>query len=260
MVQNRTQVEVQRDARSSTAVIPWKNLSGEEIPAHAVVHMRGQFESGSASGRKPNAKYGLFFVNGSKPIASGKMSESMLWDRPRSVLVDGLVAVGQEVGPVIDQWYMSSTGVGFRVVHQPVNGVATVIPAASEKAAPDDAGCGCECVEEYDLIIQQDDPTAPPIRTVRRWSVEYKEPVVLVFGQYTVTMPAGVYSMAWRQSSSDWFLDVGDYLTVTDGTGADVTSSVILDGTLTLSLPAPGEQSELQLCVSLDTPVTPPGY
>lgn len=259
----KTAVEVQRDARLATAVVPWKNQADAEVPAFAVVHMRDPVDSGAAIAKKPNAAYGLFFANGPVPVAAGKMGESLLWDRPRRVLVQGSPSVGQEVGPVPGQWWMATSGAGFRVVHQGDGNLATVVQVTSGKAPPTSSGepgCVCECTDAYDLIIEQQDPLSPPIRTVRRWSVSYPNGVDVQFGQYLVMLPPGQYLLIWKFAEGNWSLDVGDSLVVTDEEGNDVTSSAVVDGLLTLSLPLPGSQSELKLCVDFTPPTTPPGY
>lgn len=105
----------------------WLNTSGETIPAYGVIQLRANYTSGYNQASKPDDTQGLFFANGAVPVLSTKKGESLLWNRPRRVKVEGSPAVGTQVGPVADSWAMSEEGVGFYVMHQPVDGVATVV-------------------------------------------------------------------------------------------------------------------------------------
>lgn len=117
-VSNRSRVDL-------SAVIPWINDAGAEIPAYGVVQLRDNYDTTSHA-KKPNDAAGLFFVNGPVPIASTKHGESLVWNRPRAVLLDSS-PVGREVGPVEDSWQMTSEGTGFRVLKQAVGGVGSVV-------------------------------------------------------------------------------------------------------------------------------------
>ena len=116
-----------RTARNIGDSIPWKNVAGATIPAYGVVQFRTSFADSKSQASKPNAGTGLFFANGPVDVASGKAGESLLWNRPRLVLLDADADVGDEVGPVADSWEMTLAGTGFRVIHQPVGGVGTVV-------------------------------------------------------------------------------------------------------------------------------------
>lgn len=105
----------------------WTNVSGETIPAYGVVQLRTNFSSGYNQASKPNAGTGLFYANGAAPVLATKKGESLLWNRPRLVKVDGSPTVGDTVGPVSGSWSMSDEGTGFCVIHQPVDGVAAVV-------------------------------------------------------------------------------------------------------------------------------------
>jgi hypothetical protein len=120
---NRAQVDL-------SSVVPWENVSGEEIPAYGVVQLRTNFSTDSKAS-KPNATSGLFFVNGPAPVAASGRGESHVWDKPRRVLTDGTLQVGDEIGPVPGQWYMSTEGSGWRVLHQPVSSIAVVVQIGS---------------------------------------------------------------------------------------------------------------------------------
>jgi len=118
--------EQNRSAVDLSAVIPWVNDAGEEIPAYGVVQLRTDYDTTSHAS-KPDSTAGLFFVNGPVPIASTKHGESLVWNRPRVVLLDAAAAVGDEVGPVADSWQMTTVGSGFRVLKQASAGVGVVV-------------------------------------------------------------------------------------------------------------------------------------
>lgn len=109
-----------------SATVPWENTSGETVPAFGVVQLRSNFSTTSKAS-KPNAGTGLFFANGPVTVAASAFGESLVWNKPRKVLVSGTLSVGDEVGPVDGQWYMSAEGAGWRVLHQPVSNVAVVL-------------------------------------------------------------------------------------------------------------------------------------
>jgi len=116
-----------RSAIDMSAVIPWTNESGETIPAYGVVQLRTDYSSGSQAS-KPDGTEGLFFVNGMVSVAAEAKGESRVWSLPQAVLLEGSLHVGDEVGPVSDQWYMDTSGTGFRVLLQPNgDGVGVVV-------------------------------------------------------------------------------------------------------------------------------------
>lgn len=107
-------------------VARWLNTAGEVIPAHGVVQLKANFSAGFSQASKPDGDDGLFFVNGFVDVADTAKGESLLWNRPRLVLLTGAPVVGTEVGPVSGSWAMADTGTGFRVMHQAVGGVGAV--------------------------------------------------------------------------------------------------------------------------------------
>lgn len=109
--------------------VRWLNVSGATVPAYGVVQFRSNFLSGYNQAEKPDSPTGLFFVNGPVDVLNGGYGESLLFHKPRLVLVSGSPTVGDTVGPSADSWEMSDTGEGFKVMHQPVSGVAAVISA-----------------------------------------------------------------------------------------------------------------------------------
>lgn len=145
-----------RSAIDLSAVIPWTNESGETIPAYGVVQLRTNFD-GSSKASKPNAADGLFYASGMISVASTKAGESLTWDRPRPVLINGTVTVGDEVGPVSGQWYMDVTGGGFKVVRQPTGGVGVVVQTSSCKRL--------QVLMREDLFAAVDTKTDPSMAT-----------------------------------------------------------------------------------------------
>lgn len=115
-----------RTARNIGDSVPWKNVSGSTIPAYGVVQFRTNVADGLSQADKPNGSTGLFFSNGPVDVAANKAGESLLWNRPRLVLLDSAAEVGDVVGPVASSWEMSASGSGFVVIHQAVYGVGTV--------------------------------------------------------------------------------------------------------------------------------------
>lgn len=111
-------VKSNRSSVDLSATIPWVNDSGEEIPAYGVVQLKTDFDTTSHAS-KPDGTDGLFFVSGFAPVVAGGKGESLVWNRPRPVLLEAGVAVGDEVGPVEDEWKMTPEGTGFRVLRQP---------------------------------------------------------------------------------------------------------------------------------------------
>lgn len=118
-LQNRSAVDL-------SAAVPWVNDAGEEIPAYGVVQLRTDYDTKSHAS-KPNSTEGLFFVNGPVPVASTKHGESLVWNRPRTVLLDAAAGVGDIVGPVSGSWAMSTSGTGFRVLRQATGGRGVVV-------------------------------------------------------------------------------------------------------------------------------------
>jgi hypothetical protein len=152
-VPNRSRIDRSR-------VVPWENIAGEEIPAFGVVQLKDNHTTVSQAS-KPNSGDGLFFTNGHVPVADTKRGESFLWSHPQRVLLDGSVTVGDEVGPVSDQWYMSTEGTGFRVILQPTDGVGTVERVGGGSASShkiwftiDDVLCPlADYVDEVTLVV-----------------------------------------------------------------------------------------------------------
>ena len=114
-----------RSRIDQSGYLPWQNMSGEEVPAFAVIQLKTNFD-GTSKATKPDEFSGLFYTSGPVPVPATKFGESLLWHKPQRVLIDGEVTVGDEVGPVENQWYMSDEGSGFRVLRQPTGGVGIV--------------------------------------------------------------------------------------------------------------------------------------
>jgi hypothetical protein len=120
-----------RSAVDLSAVVPWKNESGETIPAYGVVQLRTNYDTTNkvSKATKPDSTEGLFYVNGMVSVEATKQGESFVWNRPRVVLLDGNPTVGDTVGPVEGQWYMSTDGTGFKVLRQAEEGRGVVVQA-----------------------------------------------------------------------------------------------------------------------------------
>lgn len=114
-----------RPTSSRKNVLRWVNTDVGAVPAYGVVQLKDNFASGYSQASKPSSGSGLFFANG--PVPVGSLGESLLWNYPQRVLLDGSPTVGDEVGPSEDSWSMSAGGTGFRVIHQPVGGVGSVV-------------------------------------------------------------------------------------------------------------------------------------
>lgn len=119
-------------------VIPWINASGETIPAYGVVQFRENLVANMSQAKKPDSTEGLFFVNGPVAVASGKYGESLLWTRPREVLMPAGINVGDEVGPTASSWQMSLAGSGFRVLRESDSGLGRgiVVPVGQGSSGP----------------------------------------------------------------------------------------------------------------------------
>lgn len=148
---NRDQTQ-NRSAVDLSAVVPWVNDSGEEIPAYGVIQLRTDYDTTSHA-TKPNGTDGLFLVNGPVPVASTKDGESLVWNRPRVVLLDASASVGDEVGPVDGSWSMTPDGTGFRVLKQAESGKGVVVQVGGGGGASlwgivtERIGCGVYTIE-----------------------------------------------------------------------------------------------------------------
>jgi hypothetical protein len=137
-------------------VVPWLNVSGESIPAHAVIQLRTNFASGLSQASKPDSSSGIFFTNGPASVGVDGKGESLLWNRPRRVMVNETLAVGDEVGPVEGSWEMTTGGSGFRVIHQDDSGIATVLSVGGGKLEL-----------FHGVIVEQCDPTCSTYKVQR---------------------------------------------------------------------------------------------
>ena len=101
--------------------IQWLNSSGEEVPPFGVVRLFSHdTETEQYQADKPNDSAGPYFVNGPVAIGSNGYSASGMWNLPRRCLLDSAsYAVGDTVGPVDGEWFMSSQGSGWVVLRPP---------------------------------------------------------------------------------------------------------------------------------------------
>lgn len=116
-----------RGASDLSDLAKWLNVSGSTIPAYGVVQFKANFAAGYNQASKSNGESGLYFVNGPVDVPNGAHGESLIWNHSRLVLISGDPDVGEVVGPTAGSWEMSSSGVGFIVLHQPVDGIGAVV-------------------------------------------------------------------------------------------------------------------------------------
>lgn len=102
--------------------IRWKNLAAESVPAYGVVRLTG-YDGTDREHQiaKPDGSPSLYYVNGPVAVAANKRGGSALWNTPLAVLTNAAetLAVGDIIGPVDAQWYMSNAGSGFQVFSPP---------------------------------------------------------------------------------------------------------------------------------------------
>lgn len=127
---SQTIPSLSRFNRDLTQGIRWPNQSAEAVPAYGVVRLT-DYDTGNSEHQvdKPDGSDGLYYVNGPVAVAASARGSSLTWDTPRMVLTNSAetLAVGDMVGPVDGQWYMSNAGTGYRVFAAPnVNDIAVV--------------------------------------------------------------------------------------------------------------------------------------
>ena len=110
--------------------------------------------------------------------------------------------------------------------------------------------CGCECIENGDLILNGTDVALQYIVSLPEliWKQQYG----------TIKLPAGDYTLTWNPGRQLWVLDIGDLLIATFNDGSDATNLTTMDGEITLSFPAGTADccidSELDVCVDGTVP------
>lgn len=191
---NRDQVP-NRSAVDLSTVIPWTNDAGEEIPAYGVVQLRTDFDTTSHAS-KPDSSVGLFFVNGPVPIASAKRGESLVWNRPRVVLLDAAASVGDEVGPSEGSWLMEPGGSGFRVLKQAADGRGVVVQVGAG------SGGGLSIWFEIESVVCADDGSKSLFVTPTYYtgSCDASIPGEDSYGQVAVEDPCSILSYY----TADW--------------------------------------------------------
>lgn len=149
MTRQMNDLATQRTARNLNDRIPWKNGSGEEIPKYGCVRL-DSFDPGTESFGvvKPDGAEGLYLASGPVPIANEKNGGSGMWNLPRAVLTNGSLSVGDEIGPVDGEWYMDSTGTGYRVL---------IPPNADDIAVVDRMGQGGTADLSHGIIVRRCD-------------------------------------------------------------------------------------------------------
>ena len=120
---NRTEVGNRQDESFS-----FKNESEEVMPAYGVYRATA-YASRVFTAEKPDGSEGLYFANGPVDVANGAYSSSLSWIRSQPVMFEpgASVSVGDACGPVSGQWYMGTSGTGWRVFVPPdINNIAFV--------------------------------------------------------------------------------------------------------------------------------------
>ncbi len=160
-------IDSQRSRSNLSPFFVFRNDSGEAIPAYGCIKVISYDE---ASDRyavdKPDGAEGLYFVNGPVAVASSKYGKGMLWSAAQIGLVDD-GAIGDEVGPVADEWAMATTSSlgGFRIFNNPVSGKAVLLqvgggggPAGTMDVIP----TACLGGGYYRATIAEWSPSVPP--------------------------------------------------------------------------------------------------
>lgn len=236
-----------RGGSNLSDTVKWLNVSGSSVPAYGVVQFRTNFASGYNQASQPDGEIGLYYVNGPVDVADESYGESLGWGQARLVLVEGSPTVGTVVGPTDGSWSMSEEGTGFIVMHQPVEGVGTVVQlGGGSGGGSSSGGCPCTCIDNGDLIVDD-------IETTSQWSVVMSaQTFKQTYGN--IIFPAGTYVVEWDSGTSLWTLDIGADLTAEYLDGSDATADTTMDGTLTLEWAGVGSAPSLKLCVDGTVP------
>lgn len=126
---NQFSSQLGRDIRDT---VYWRNDSGEPVPPFAVVQInRYERESNLYVAGKPTWDGNLFYINGPTEIGFGGLGSSSTWTRPQVASLETVVQesyragehkssdnslAGTFVGPVDDEWFLSSAGAGFKLI------------------------------------------------------------------------------------------------------------------------------------------------
>jgi hypothetical protein len=106
--------------------IRWKNLSGEVIPAYAVVKLSSyNAVDKHYNAVKPDGEGSIYHLSGPVAVAVDAYGESVMWNT--AVLGLTIETFGTVVGPVAGSWEMSLDGTGFVVFSDKVNDVAAIV-------------------------------------------------------------------------------------------------------------------------------------
>lgn len=213
---NRSKVDL-------STVIPWTNESGETIPAYGVVQIRTNFSTTSKA-YKPDNLDGLFFVNGMVSAAASAKGESYTWDRPRAVLLHGSPSVGDEVGPVSGQWYMDSTGSGFRVILQANDDDIGVVVASGgtggTRISLSSGSCPCFCIDESeaDIVVSGKRTTSKVVVSLAQHDSNLSDEP-----NGKTVLPANEHELIYSSGSGYWEKDIDSEILAFDLDGDPTT-------------------------------------
>jgi hypothetical protein len=106
--------------------IRWKNLSGEVIPAYAVVKLSSyNAVDKHYNAVKPDGEGSIYHLSGPVAVAVDAYGESVMWNT--AILGLTFAAFNTVVGPVANSWEMSEEGTGFVVFSDAEDGVAAIL-------------------------------------------------------------------------------------------------------------------------------------
>ena len=97
----------------------WQNGASSAVPAYGVVRFSAFSTVHTAV--KPDGAEGLYYVNGPVEQPVSAYSASASWIRSQPVMFEpgASVSVGDACGPISGQWYMGTSGTGWRVFVPP---------------------------------------------------------------------------------------------------------------------------------------------
>jgi hypothetical protein len=120
---------------ASVRWLPAKNVSGEDVPAFAVVRITGFTDEGVFEVDKPDGSDAEYALNGPGPMSATGYG-TVTRDYPNWALFDDgpdddeFPAVGEEWGPEEDSWKLHSGGTGFAIHGEPIGEETRVLVSA----------------------------------------------------------------------------------------------------------------------------------
>lgn len=123
-------VSQSRPPAATQFALRFRNDSGQTIPPFGVVELYGRLSGSVFLGRSVSNPAGLCVPNGATQVLPDKYGEVFLWTIPRRVRIEGVLSVGDSVGPSTDSWVLGAGGSGFTVVH-PSSDLTTAVVVKS---------------------------------------------------------------------------------------------------------------------------------